>query len=688
MIMRRKAKVTGVLALLIAMLLAVPVSMQALAAAGAENEQTEETEHIEYLGRSMRIITADGSTDCTKTSIRFGYKITLPEGVGIEDCTWGWKFTTDGKSLETGAVRKLQGNATTLNYVKNQDGTYTTNLVITNIPSSYYRRNFYAQMFLSYPTGTDSKTETDIERMLNTKELAADIQNQTTQVPGDDTYAKGISDEIATYETMIDDKMYKTLAEAVTAASETETIFLLKDFTVTETIAISQKSITLTVKDSSPVTGKRGTELKDKNVFHVMAGGSLTIDGTSEAKVTVDGCGLVSSTKGMSMIHVADGGAFELGVNAVLTNAKTSQQGGALYVAGSNAKAILSGDVTGNRGAYGGAILINDGANVTIKGGTYSDNQANYNENGQGGVAIIGGNGGTLTVENGEFHNNGSKQNGGVFRCSKGTLSIQNGSFCKNAATKDGGVVSIGSGVAVTINGGTYSENKAVNGGVLHCDANTTMVINIAAGTFNKNQATGDSGGVLYCCGTLNITGGVYFENSAGQYGGMVNISANTKEAKISNATVYDNYLTKTSNPYGGAFYISGGKTLTLSGCNIHDNKSNKNTFPIDITIGNKATLELEDNVAVGVVRRAGKTDSIVRVLEKYTGSIYLITYANQAPTVGDYMVTFDTALSDSDKQSSAAHMTVRLVDTTKTPYVYDDTTYCVDSSGVVQLRQ
>ncbi len=415
----------------------------------------------------------------------------------------------------------------------------------------------------------------------------------------------------------VKDKTYTVLTEAFKEAQDNDTVYLLQGVTVAETITVD-KTITITNIEGRNVSMLRGSSLTD-SMFIVTENGSLNISGSGDNIVTVNGNGVEATA---SMIQVDKGGTFELGTNAVLTNAKNANPGGALYV---NGAAVLSGDVTNNIGTYGGAITVNNGAVVTIKGGKYSGNKATSN----GGVALIGGTSGSLIIEDGEFYEN-TAQNGGVFNSTnkKGKLTIQGGSF-------------------------------------------------------HDNRATGNSGGVFVTSGEVEITGGTYYKNTAKLYGGVANISS--AKATVSNAVIYDNSVTGANN--GGAFYISKACKLTLTNCNIYDNKSK--TYPVDITVGANSILDLNDNVNVGVVKRGDKTTAKVNVLTEYTGSIVLIPYANQKPAVGtDSLVIFDASLSDEARRSSAARMTVRLVDETKTPYVYDDITYCVDFDGVVQNRK
>ena len=62
----------------------------------------------------------DGSYDFTKTSLRFGYQIQLPEGAVLE--SWKWDYGTSEENL----FLTVKGE----NKVPQADGSFVSNLVL------------------------------------------------------------------------------------------------------------------------------------------------------------------------------------------------------------------------------------------------------------------------------------------------------------------------------------------------------------------------------------------------------------------------------------------------------------------------------------------------------------------------------------------------------------------------------
>lgn len=135
---------------------------------------------IEFRGGSLRM----DSTDYTKTSLRFGYKIYLPEGATLN--SWSWQYTTiDPNKFFTGNGVKKTVNA---------DGSINANLVITGIPKSYYGLVLTAKMKIEYTLadGTVCTLEETVARERSVNIVANNIlmSQEATQTEKD--YATNI----------------------------------------------------------------------------------------------------------------------------------------------------------------------------------------------------------------------------------------------------------------------------------------------------------------------------------------------------------------------------------------------------------------------------------------------------------------------------------------------------------------
>lgn len=104
-------------------------------------------------GGSLRMITANGETDYTKTSMRFGYDFQLPTDTAFNSCEWYYGTTaSDLKlSLTPGANTKKIENPTAT-----KQGYIRSNIVFTNIAKANFDRDIFARVLVKYTK--DGKT--------------------------------------------------------------------------------------------------------------------------------------------------------------------------------------------------------------------------------------------------------------------------------------------------------------------------------------------------------------------------------------------------------------------------------------------------------------------------------------------------------------------------------------------------
>ena len=178
---------------------------------------------------------------------------------------------------------------------------------------------------------------------------------------------------------------YSSLEDAVAAAADGDTITVLRSATISQSMQVSGKNITIVpasgeditlgVASDFTVTGTGATDVK--SLFIVSGGGSLTIGNNEEnTKIAFDGN--KSSGKDMSMVYVA-GGSFTLGENATLRNNNSTGNAGALYL-GQGTSATIKGTIADTSGTYG-AIYINAGGSIILDGATFSGNCSDSNGN-------------------------------------------------------------------------------------------------------------------------------------------------------------------------------------------------------------------------------------------------------------------------------------------------------------------
>ena len=348
--------------------------------------------------------------------------------------------------------------------------------------------------------------------------------------------------EVGSFAAIVNGSGYGSLAEAIANAPDGSTVQLCKDVTVTQAIEISGKKLTL---DGSGHRMDRGNGYSNEFIAlrnsADLAVKNITLDGGAKWTGAVDDILQRGTTNsgmkaGRPLILTRTQAQLTLGSGAVLQNNDnqanaystkvdgTVPVGGAVQI-GDGILALNGGEIKDcNSALFGGAAHIRGTSTFTAKAGTVSGNNAS------GFAAICLDNTARSIVEGGEFRNNKSGDNGGVFWLSKGTLSITGGTFENNSTAGKGGVA--------------YQDQASAS-------------VSLKGGVFRNNRAKGD-GGVLYTPNGLSISGGSYEGNTSGGNGGAVWTNGSLS---ISGGSFRDNTAQK-----GAAIYQEGGKEVTITG--------------------------------------------------------------------------------------------------------------------------
>ena len=227
---------------------------------------------------------------------------------------------------------------------------------------------------------------------------------------------------------------YATLAKAIAAAKDGETIVLLKDVAEDRntigksvTLDLNEKTLTgrLTVNDGT-VKIKNGT-IKGRLDAYDNANLTLDADATVEGQIVVWGDGTFGAAGSKTPTMTINGTVKNTGDSAVSTNgtdmsgAKIIVNDGASITSDDIAIYMPSGNLTVNGGTITGATAIYVKSGTTeIKGGTITGNgaAAAYNYNGDGAYAT----GDAIVVENCAYPNGEP-----VVSVTGGTLKSSNG---------------------------------------------------------------------------------------------------------------------------------------------------------------------------------------------------------------------------------------------------------------------
>ena len=139
---------------------------------------------IDFLGGSLRMdyTNSDGFYDFTKTSLRFGYQIKLPEGAVLE--SWKWDYGT--------AADRLSQSVTGKNKVPQADGSFVSNLVLKNAPVDKYDTLVYTALSVTYEKDGKTITVTDKTESRSVKAVAEAIVNAPNATEAEKEYARGL----------------------------------------------------------------------------------------------------------------------------------------------------------------------------------------------------------------------------------------------------------------------------------------------------------------------------------------------------------------------------------------------------------------------------------------------------------------------------------------------------------------
>ena len=286
---------------------------------------------------------------------------------------------------------------------------------------------------------------------------------------------------------------YTTLAAAVAAAEDGDTITMLKEYDATSTITFNaDKGVTLDLGEyeltlsrfnlvQGRLTVKNGSVKCDGQAFNVYA--APTADTAADyTKLVIEDDVTINADYGICLFP----GSGNAGYNSTIEVYGKIESGG-IFVSGNlgnddeNAKAMLESNKLPNIYIYGGAVVsngiegqgiaMNGLANVTVNGGTISGSEA------------IGVKRGTLTVNGGTFTSNGEY--------------VDPAEANNNGTENTGATISITSTynyagtIGVNINGGTFTSENAPAVYLGHSKKNGTtnsynegVSLNIQGGTF------------------------------------------------------------------------------------------------------------------------------------------------------------------------------------------------------------
>ncbi|MDO5111610.1 MAG: InlB B-repeat-containing protein [Clostridia bacterium] len=280
------------------------------------------------------------------------------------------------------------------------------------------------------------------------------------------------------------------LRNAITNATAGTTITITADITLTGTVDLSNKTITLL--SDGECTIKRGSGLTTA-MFLVPSGATLTLgqaSGMGSSTLTIDGGAVWGGTDNATLGR----GTTNSGVQSdlpILMAGDLSKQGGSIYL---YSGVTLQNNYYQLNGNYGGAIYAGPKSELYIHGAVIRNNYS-----GQSGGAIKAINGSKIVMTAGQIYGNHAARHGGGLQIfgKQGealhpsvnvTFTMSGSTIRNNLCGTDGFTARAGGGIAVSDNsefrmtGGAIKDNlnnafSGKGGGVAFADANTTVTL-------------------------------------------------------------------------------------------------------------------------------------------------------------------------------------------------------------------
>lgn len=279
----------------------------------------------------------------------------------------------------------------------------------------------------------------------------------------------------------IEDNYFSSIFEAVKAAKEGDKIILLKD--IYESGIEIDKNIV--VESESEVTLNRAG---DEEIFVIRASGSLSIIGSENAKITLDGGGYKQKSSLIKFL-----GDLTL-KNVILQNNIKIEDGGALLYGtevGVNKNLVCENvSFKNNSARYGGAVFNNTGRLVCdFKNCEFVSNGA------QNGGAIVNINGAIFHFKDCKFVGNRATQNGGALYLNCKTT-FDGCEIVENVAQEEGGGVWFDADFGVrTVDFGyetfaktTFSKNTSKIGSALSLKRGNANLYNVEVKPDNSGE--------------------------------------------------------------------------------------------------------------------------------------------------------------------------------------------------------
>ena len=230
-------------------------------------------------------------------------------------------------------------------------------------------------------------------------------------------------------------------------------------------------------------------------------------------------------------------------VDSIISDSWASEVGGAIFVENGAELGVAGSLFYDNAaGRHGGAISVGTGGELSVTSGEFRDNAADYN----GGAIMIYWRGVAHATDN-QFSGNIAKSGGAIF--SHGDLNVTTGRFSGNSARRGGGIANDAGEASdrgrATVTDSEFTGNSGeYDGGAIYNFERS--IFSVSDSEFGGNWAD-RGGGAIYNNGTFGVNHSAYMDNSAVEGGAVYN------EGEYSAAN--SEFAGNSADNLGGAIY-------------------------------------------------------------------------------------------------------------------------------------
>ncbi|MBR1984435.1 MAG: leucine-rich repeat protein, partial [Clostridia bacterium] len=414
-----------------------------------------------------------------------------------------------------------------------------------------------------------------------------------------------------------EDRYFLTFTEALANAKDNDTIVVINDFDVTESITINKA---ITIVPGRNVKISRAMTFSTDYLFKIEA--DVTFGDSSSNILTIDGKGVESSTAG---IYVASFRTLKLFNSvAIINNINGESNGGAIYSDGN--LEILGGNISYNEAINGGAVYAN--GEITIKVGIISENEAT-----NGGGIYLAATSRVVEMNNCNITYNLAKNGAGIYYASQSSNFLSSGNVSNNNTYLGGSLVGgigtdyHGGGIYVALNSGNLrigavniKDNASYYGGGIYVEGNnsadnTQMNVSLESTVLTGNKATVGAG--------LSVTDG--------------NNGYKFQNVEITSTTIQQN----SADIMGGGIAVLGGKLFFKSGL-VSQNTAN--SIGSEIYIASISSTDYASVTVYSATFGEKKNDIEPLATEPANSEIYVSQYARFVLN-GEYTIYSDVKL-------------------------------------------